>query len=141
MNYATVNAIACQCAGIKPTLPSAWPGLTNTPFKPCPGNANGRTQIERGPWYEYQYTASEWLTIDCYLEYEKAERDSFDCPGHPEAVELCYALVNGVDVLEVLSDDVVAHIEEKALCQMAEDQREDEYDRGEDRYNDRMAAL
>jgi hypothetical protein len=28
------NAIACACFGIKPTLPSAWPGLTSTPFTP-----------------------------------------------------------------------------------------------------------
>jgi len=130
---------------IHPTIaaslaPFMRPGLITTPFKPCPADSNGRTQVERGPWYEYQYTASEGLTIDCYLEYEKAERDSFDCPGHPESITLVYALVNGVDISEVLSDDVVGLIEEEAAQSMAMDKWNDDYDRGEDRYNDRMGV-
>jgi len=131
---------ARRAATVASLAPFMRPGLITTPFKPCPPDANGRTQVERGPWYEYQYTASEGLVIDCYLDYEKAECDSFDCPGHPEAFELCYALVNGVDVLEVLLDDVVSLIEEEAAQSMAMDKWNDDYDRGEERYNDRMGV-
>lgn len=116
------------------------PSLTTTPFKPCPPDSNGRTQIERANWYEYQFTSANDLTIDCYLEYEAEESMTRDCPGHPESVTLCYALVNGVDISEVLSDDVIGLIEEEAAQSMSMDKRNDDYDRGADRYEDREAA-
>jgi len=131
MRFSDVNNLAASICGMKPVT---------TPFKPCPPDANGRTQVPRGPWYEYQFTNKDGLTIDCYLEYDAAERDSFDCPGHHESIDLCYALVNGIDISDVLSDDIKGLIEEEALASMEIDKWDSDYDRGEDRYNDRMAA-
>lgn len=89
--------------------------------------------------YHFQFTHAAGLVIDCHLEYTKAEPASHDSPGEPESLELIYALVNGVDVFEVLSDDVVGLIEEEAAQSMAMDKWESDYDRAEERALDREA--
>lgn len=89
--------------------------------------------------YHFQFTHAAGLVIDCHLEYTKAEPASHDSPGEPESLELIYALVNGVDVCEVLSDDVVGLIEEEAAQSMAMDKWESDYDRAEERALDREA--
>lgn len=86
--------------------------------------------------YKYQFANSEGLVIDCYLEHEEAEPQSHDSPGHRESVELVYALVNGVDISDVLSDDVADLIEEEALQSMAMDKWNGDYDKGEARAQD-----
>lgn len=98
---------------------------------------NKQTTLAPGPWYQYQYTDAEGLVIDCHLEYEAAEKQTHDSPGHCETVDLIYALVNGVDIFEVLSDDVKGLIEEEAIHSMEMDRWDDDYDKGEQRALDR----
>ncbi len=115
MGYNDVNNFAASICGMKPaaTVPN-----------------NPQTTLARGPWYQYQYTDSEGLVIDCYLEYESAEKQTHDSPDHPETMDLIYALVNGVDIAEVLHDDLKQLIEEKALASMETDGWNSGYDRG-----------
>ena len=63
------------------------------------------------------------LTLDCYLEYEAEERETRDEPGSPASMGLVWALVEGVDISEVLGD-LAETIEEEALSDL-EDQIED----------------
>ena len=90
--------------------------------------------------YEYQYTDGDGLLLDCHLEYEAHEAATQDCPGTPESITLIYALCNGVDIANVLSEDVIAQIEEEALCSMEMDKWGSDYDKGEERYNDKELA-
>ncbi len=63
------------------------------------------------------------LTLDCYLEYEAEERETRDEPGSPASMGLVFALVEGVDISEVIGD-LAQTIEEEALRDL-EDQIED----------------
>jgi len=63
------------------------------------------------------------LTLDCYLEYEAEERETRDEPGSPASMGLVWALVEGVDINEVIGD-LAQTIEEEALSDL-EDQIED----------------
>jgi len=122
MRFSDVNNLAASICGMKPAAT-----VQNNP----------QTTLAPGPWYEYQYTDSEGLVIDCHLEYGAAEKESRDCPGEPELIELIYALVNGIDIAEVLHDDVKQLIEEEALASMEMDKWNSDYDRGEQRAHDR----
>jgi hypothetical protein len=62
------------------------------------------------------------LTLDCYLEYEAEERETRDEPGSPASMGLVWALVEGVDISEVIGD-LAETIEEEALSDL-EDQIE-----------------
>ncbi len=115
MSFVMDNAFANRICGMKPAA-------TVQP--------NKQTVCARGPWYQYQYADSEGLVIDCHLEYEAAEKQTRDCPGHPESIDLIYALVNGVDICEVIHDDVKQLIEEEALASMEMDSWNSDYDRG-----------
>ena len=122
MRFSDVNNMAASICGMKPAAT-----VQNNP----------QTTLAPGPWYEYQYRDSEGLVIDCHLEYEAAEKQSHDSPGHGETMDLIYALVNGIDIAEVLSDDVKGLIEEEALTSMEMDKWNGDYDRGEERAHDR----
>ena len=111
---------AAQVCGIKPIEPS-----------------NKQTPVVIGGMYQYQFTSAGDLVIDCYFDYTKETPDTRDEPGDRESIDLCYAMVNGVDIVEVLSDDTVALIEEEALASMEMDKWDDEYDRGEELAMDR----
>ena len=63
------------------------------------------------------------LTLDCYLSYEAEERETRDEPGSPASMGLVWALVEGVDISEVIGD-LAQTIEEEALSDL-EDQIED----------------
>lgn len=128
------QALAPFTAGMKPYPTSVAQALTTSPAQP-----NEPTRISSG-LYAYQFTHAAGLVIDCHLEYTKAEPASHDCPGEPESLELVYALVNDIDVFEVLSDDVVGLIEEEAAQSMAMDKWESAYDRGEERALNRETA-
>ena len=124
--YDIVNSMAARICGIKPAFEQP----------------NKQSTVPAG-FYQYQYNGSEGLTIDCHLEYEKA----FDGgsgptsePSYPESIELIYALVNGVDVSEVLCDSVKKLIEEEALCSMEMDGWNDAADEATNRAEDRAAA-
>ena len=89
--------------------------------------------------YHHRFETSGGLVIDCYLAYEEEERATFDHPGSAAAVELLWALVEGVDISEVLGD-WVATIEEEALEDMAVQAEHDQYDKGQERYENRRDA-
>jgi len=62
--------------------------------------------------------------LDCELEYEPAERGSRERgtglqmePDEPENAILITARLNGIDIAELLSDDIIGLIEAKALKQ------------------------
>jgi hypothetical protein len=110
--YEQVNAMANAICGMKPAL----------------DQPNQSSDVPSG-LHQYQFISSNGLVIDCHLEYEKA----FDGgsgptsePSYPERIELIYALLNGVDMSEVLCDKVKSLIEEEALCSMEMDKWNDE---------------
>lgn len=107
--YDTVNAMAARICGMK----------SAAIIQP-----NDQTVVARGSYYRYQHTSSCGLVIDCLLEHEAAH-DGGTGPNsdesYPESITLIYALVNGVDISEVLCDDVKGLIEEEALCSMEMD--------------------
>lgn len=75
--------------------------------------------------YEHSYTTAGGLTLACYLDYDEAEPQTRDEPGCAERIELVYALVQGIDVSELL-EELRDEIETKALAAMkaeAEDAR------------------
>jgi len=77
---------------------------------------------------QYTFTNSEGLELDCWLEYEPAERQTHLEPGCSKSIDLVYALHKGEDISEVLSEDVIGLIEEEALADM---KARDEDDRTE----------
>ena len=110
--------------------------MNNTPFwthgyKPTKEDCKGL--------YNHRFETSGGLVLDCYLAFEKEERATFDHPGSAAAVELIWALVEGVDISEVLGD-WVGTIEEEALEDMAVQAEHDKYDKGQERYEDRNQA-
>tara|TARA_R110000868_G_C10336771_1_gene714790 strand:- start:147 stop:476 length:330 start_codon:yes stop_codon:yes gene_type:complete len=88
--------------------------------------------------YPHRFETVGGLVIDCYLAFEAEERATYDHPGSAAAVELIWALVEGVDISEVLGD-LAATIEEEALEDMEVQAEHDQYDRGQERYEDRNA--
>jgi hypothetical protein len=89
--------------------------------------------------YNHRFETAGGLVIDCYLSYEKGEPETRDEPGCPAAIELIWALVEGVDIYEVIGD-LAATIEEEALEDMAVQAEHDQYDKGQERYEDRSDA-
>jgi len=90
--------------------------------------------------YQYQYTGSEGLELDCYLEYEPAERQTQWEPGCPESITLVYALHKDEDISEVLSDDVRSTIEKEALADLHDRAKNSHDDARIEAYIDRMEA-
>ena len=110
--------------------------MNNTPFwthgyKPTKADLKGL--------YNHRFETSGGLVLDCYLAFEAEERATFDHPGSAAAVELIWALVEGVDISEVIGD-LIGTIEEEALEDMAVQAEHDQYDKGQERYEDRNAA-
>jgi len=72
--------------------------------------------------YTYIFDGGE---LECELEYEPAERGSRENgmqmePDYPESCTLEKAKLNGIDIAELLSSDVVSLIELEALNQQEE---------------------
>jgi hypothetical protein len=69
--------------------------------------------------YTYIFDGGE---LECELEYVPAESGSREHgvqmePDYPEGCSLETATLNGVDIAELLSSDVIGMIETKALAQ------------------------
>ena len=134
MAYTESNNFARAVCGLKPV-----PSVIKAPVK-LPNLAID-TSLLKG-LYEYAYESSTGLCIDCYLDYEE-EHDGGNPSNpnseesRPESITLMYALVNGVDISGVLSEDVQSTIETEALDSMAIAAFDQECDRGEDRWHDR----
>jgi len=73
--------------------------------------------------FNHRFETDGGLVLDCYLIYEVEERETRDEPGCAAAIELVWALVEGVDISEVIGD-LAETIEEEALSDL-EDQIED----------------
>ena len=67
----------------------------------------------------YEYTAND-VELICHLEYEAADRGSYNEPGHPESITLESAYHLGENIAHLLCDSVVEEIEEAALAQIME---------------------
>jgi hypothetical protein len=89
--------------------------------------------------YNHSFETAGGLVLDCYLAFEEEERATYDHPGSAAAIELVWALVEGVDISEVIGD-LASTIEEEALEDMAVQAEHDQYDKGQERYEDRNAA-
>ena len=63
----------------------------------------------------YTHYHGEGLTLDCELEYSPAERETDIDPAYPAQAVLITARVGGVDISPLLSDYIVAMIEEGAV--------------------------
>ena len=68
----------------------------------------------------YEYVTRSGLAIDCWIYYEEGEPQTWDEPGEPETVELHHACVGGIDVIEIMDQELINMIEEKALKAMME---------------------
>jgi len=64
---------------------------------------------------KYTYRHGEGLELDCELEYDPAERETEITPAYPAIAILISAKAGGVDVTPLLSDYIVAMIEEGAV--------------------------
>ena len=135
MSYAESNAFARAVCGLKPV-----PTVIKAPVK-LPNLAID-TSLLKG-LYEYAYESSTGLCLDCYLDYQEAH-DGGTGPNsdesYPESITLMYALVNGVDISGVLSEDVQSTIETEARASMETAAFERDCDDGEDRWHDREEA-
>lgn len=131
MGYSDTNAFAASICGIKPI-----PRVISAPIK-LPNMAFDASKLKG--LYEYSYESGLGLHIDCYLEYEAEFDGGRDEPSHPESITLCYALVNGVDISEVIDPDTQATIEEEALSEMRADADSHDEDRAIARYEERNA--
>jgi hypothetical protein len=89
--------------------------------------------------YNHRFETSGGLVLDCYLAFEEEERATFDHPSSAAAVELIWALVEGVDISEVIGD-LAGTIEEEALEDMEARNEDDQYDKGQERYENRRDA-
>ena len=67
-----------------------------TRYQPTPEDLKGL--------FNHRFETSGGLVIDCYLSYEKEERETRDEPGSPANMELVWALVGGIDIGELLED-------------------------------------
>jgi hypothetical protein len=52
--------------------------------------------------------------------YEEGEEMTRDEPGEPETVELRHACVGNIDIIEVMDQELIYLIEEKAVKEMME---------------------
>ena len=58
------------------------------------------------------------IELDCELEYDPGQRATLTDPPFPPAAYLIAAKVAGVDILPLLSDGLMASIEESAVWYM-----------------------
>lgn len=97
------------------------------PWTPAPSTAKPTPSYKAPPLprglVEFEYCTpllDEPLT--CHLEYEPAERGSWEGgmqmePDYPANMTLCAAYLRGIDVSQILSSDMVEEIEVAALEQ------------------------
>ena len=93
-----------------------------TRYQPTPEDLKGL--------FNHRFETSGGLVIDCYLSYEKEERETRDEPGNPANMELVWALVGGIDISEVL-EDLAETIEVEALEELESQIKDAAFDRGE----------
>ena len=82
--------------------------------------------------YNHRFETAGGLVLDCYLSYEAEECETQDDPGCAAAIELVWALVEGVDISEVIGD-LAKTIEEEALSDLEDQIKDAAFERGQDR--------
>ena len=65
--------------------------------------------------FETEFITPGGLVLECHVLMESGEPETLSEPMEPPLVELQSALVGGIDVGELLSDDLVDSIEAQAL--------------------------
>lgn len=70
--------------------------------------------------FNFEYVTKQGLAIDCWIYYEEGEEMTRDEPGEPETVELHHACVGNIDIIEVMDQELIYLIEEKAVKEMME---------------------
>lgn len=68
--------------------------------------------------FNFKFVTKLGLAIDCWIYYEEGEEMTRDEPGEPEIVELRHACVGGIDISEIMDDELICLIEEKAVKEM-----------------------
>lgn len=74
------------------------------------------------------------------FDYTPAEKATYTDPGESECVDVLSIMAGPFDILEWISPESLAFFEEKCMLSVADSRSADEYDRGADRYEERMAA-
>ena len=85
--------------------------------------------------YHHTFETAGGLVLQCYLGYEAEERATYDEPGCAASIELVWALVEGVDISEVIGD-LALTIEEEALEDIATAADDAKADAAADRWED-----
>ena len=97
--------------------------IWTTGYKPTKADLSGL--------YQHRFETAGGLVLDCYLAFEEEERATYDHPGSAAAIELVWALVEGVDISEVLDGHWAEMIENEALRDLADKVKDAAFDRGE----------
>lgn len=64
--------------------------------------------------FQTEFITPGGLVLECYTLLEAGEPETLSEPGEPPLVELQSTLVGGIDVSELLSDDLIDSIEAQA---------------------------
>ncbi len=58
----------------------------------------------------YYTWSNKEVTLECEMEYEAEERESFDCPGSPSYAYVLSAKFNGVELSDLLNEETLDEI-------------------------------
>ena len=89
--------------------------------------------------YKYEDKSKSELVIE--FDYQPEERRTYDDPGCPAEIEITAVYANGIDILEWISDDSLEFFSDKCEESVAQAKEDAEYDRGEERYLDRLECV
>ena len=65
--------------------------------------------------FETEFITPGGLVLECHVLMESGEPETLSEPMEPPVVELQSALIGGIDVSELLSDELVENIETQAM--------------------------
>lgn len=98
-----MNTLHPTIAAALAPFTSAMQFLEQPPFKPTPARRPKPTQT-------FNYTLGD-VELVCEVDWEKAERQTYNEPGCPATACLCEAFHRGEDILSLLSDEQIEEIE------------------------------
>ena len=101
-----MNAFAAQVCGMAPAADPQW---------------QRPKQSELRGMFKYQHELDSGLTVDCYLDYSPAERQTHWEPGCSERIELIYALADGLDVAELMDSEKIEALALEDMHENADD--------------------
>ena len=65
--------------------------------------------------FQTEFITPGGLVLECHVLMESGEPETLSEPMEPPVMELQSALIGGIDVIELLSDELVENIETQAL--------------------------